>query len=229
MRKLLISVLIIVLFIMAGYMCINGMTIVNLDILGIKQIQAENKKLDDSISVASRLASTDYPTEISNVAKSLKELQKEKENYENLVTISTESDVQAAAKMKKFETEYLWTKIGNYAKKEGVTMKLDFRNSSTGTQGLYDLEFTVTGQYIGIADFIYEVENDDTLGFKIENFKLLPSQDDTNILVGTFNCKDIAINIDPSNISSPSLSTQTSGDNNAITNQIIEDTTNTIE
>lgn len=234
MRKLLISVLIVILLAVAGYMCYNGITIINYRISGLKEIKKLNENLDERISVASKLVSTDYPTQISNISKSMKDLKTEKEKYDNMVTISTDEQVQAAAKIEKYEIEYLWTKIGNWAKKEGVTMKIDLKNSSTGTQGLYNLQFTVNGQYIGIADFIYDIENDTSLGFKIEEFKLLPGED-TNILTGSFVCKDISINIDSSNVtysSTPSTTdtttNSTTGNNETTTNNSTNtQTTNT--
>ena len=234
MRKLLISVLIVILLAVAGYMCYNGITIINYRISGLKEIKKLNENLDERISVASKLVSTDYPTQISNISKSMKDLKSEKEKYDNMVTISTDEQVQAAAKIEKYEIEYLWTKIGNWAKKEGVTMKIDLKNSSTGTQGLYNLQFTVNGQYIGIADFIYDIENDTSLGFKIEEFKLLPGED-TNILTGSFVCKDISINIDSSNVtysSTPSTTdtttNSTTGNNETTTNNSTNtQTTNT--
>ncbi len=39
-------------------------------------------------------------------------------------------------------------------------------------------------------DFISDIENDSTLGFKIEQFKMLP---DGNELQATFTCREIAI------------------------------------
>ena len=216
MRKLLISVLIVILLAVAGYMCYNGITIINYRISGLKEIKELNQNLDEKISVASKLVSTDYPTQISNISKSMKDLKSEKEKYDNMVTISTDEQVQSAAKIEKYEIEYLWTKIGNWAKKEGVTMKIDLKNSSTGTQGLYNLQFTVNGQYVGIADFIYDIENDTSLGFKIEEFSLQPGED-TNILTGSFVCKDISINIDSSNVTYSSTPSTTDTDTSSTT------------
>ena len=200
MRKLLISVLIIILLAIALYMCYNGITLINFRVSGIKEIQQLNENLDNQILAASTLVSNDYPTELSNLSKSLKELKTEKENYDNLVNISTDEQVENATKFEKYNIEFLWTIIGNHAKKEGVKIKMELSTSNIGTQGLYNLNFTVNGQYLGIADFIHDIENDSKLGFKIEEFKLLPGSD-TNTLTATFICKDISINIDASNIS----------------------------
>ena len=230
MRKLLISVLIVVLLAVAGYMCYEGMTIVNFKISGIKEIEQLNKSLDSQITVASRLISNDYPTELSNLSKSLKELKTEKENYNNLVSISTDEQVQTATKFEKYEIESVWVMIGNHAKKEGVTMQLVLSTSSTGTANLYDLNFTVTGQYVGIADFIYDIENDSKLGFKIENFDLKPNET-TNTLTGKFTCKDISININSANVSYQSTEqiTQTDTTNAKSSTNSNANSSNTVE
>lgn len=45
-------------------------------------------------------------------------------------------------------------KIRNHATKEGVVMKMDILQGSSGAQGVYNLNFTVTGGYVQIEDFI---------------------------------------------------------------------------
>ena len=69
-------------------------------------------------------------------------------------------------------------------------MKMDVKKGSA--QDIYDLQFTATGSYISITDFISAIENDSSLGFKIEEFKLVPSSSGSD-LQATFVCKDIAI------------------------------------
>ena len=77
------------------------------------------------------------------------------------------------------------------------------------------MKFTATGEYVGITDFIYDIENDSSLGFKIEEFKLLPAttqqSDGKTNLSATFTCKNIAINIDPSAIAKPEQNENTEG------------------
>ena len=46
-----------------------------------------------------------------------------------------------------------------------------------------------------MTDFVYDIENDSTLGFKIEGFKMEPSGSG---LQASFTCTNIAINIDSS-------------------------------
>lgn len=226
MRKILIVVLICLLLLLGGYIVINKLEVGPLEILGILEIKNENSKLDTKIGEASKLASSDYQAELTNLNKSLKTLQNEKQSYEDLVVLSSNDEVDAAAKFEKYEIEYIWTKVGNHATSEGVVMKLEVTKGSSNTQGLYDLKFTVTGNYIGITDFISDIENDDRLGFKIEDFKMVPGGN-TDDLVGTFTCKDISINIDESTLISQPTEEDTTNTTNNTTSSNTTNSTNT--
>lgn len=78
---------------------------------------------------------------------------------------------------------------------------MDILEATNKVKDHYNLKFTATGSYISITDFISAIENDTILGFKIEEFKMVPNiiEDKTNknnsgnTLKGTFTCKNIAI------------------------------------
>ena len=190
MKKILISLLILLLFVLNFIGITKGINLFGLDILSIGQIKEKNDNLDTKIGQATTIASTDYPKVLSEMEINLKKLEEEKKNYEDMVTISTDDQVQLANQYQKYEVEYLWTIIGNHATKEGVVIKIDIVAASGDNN--YNLNFTVTGSYIGITEFISDIENDSALGFKIENFSLKPGSS-TQDLRATFTCKDITI------------------------------------
>ena len=193
MKKSLITLVIVLLMILTGITIIKGVTIGKWTVLGIKQIQEKNNQLDEQIQTATRLASTDYQSKIRSLNNAIKDLQSKKQNYEDMVNVSTEGQVNMASQSQDYKIEYLWIQIGNYAKAEGVEMTMEVVKSSSGTENLYDLSFTAKGAYIGIADFITHIEDDSDLGFRIENFKMISSSEKNNILQATFICKDIKI------------------------------------
>lgn len=197
MRKLLIGILIIVLLVLAGYMLIDRVKIGSLEILGIEAIVDKNDDLDKKILDATKLSTVTYQGELDTLNSANKKLQQEKQQYENY--IGGEQGTGAVSQIQSYEVEYLWTKIGNYAKREGVVLKMDVAVNNA-VLGTYDLNFTVTGTYVGITEFIYDIDNDSSLLFKVENFKLLPNSEE-GILMSTFTCKDISINIDSSLVS----------------------------
>lgn len=192
MKKLLILILIALLLALAGIVAINGVQIGSFEILGIKGIQNSSTELDEKIQEAGKLAQKDFQQAVKDVQDNSKKLEETKLEYEEMTAISSESDVESAAQLETYEIETLWVKLGNHATNEGATMKMDVTKGSNTTQNTYNLNFTVNGSYISITDFISDIENDETLGFKIEEFKMVPSGSDSN-LQATFVCKDIPI------------------------------------
>lgn len=92
--------------------------------------------------------------------------------------------------IERYEVETLWVKLGKYATSEGAIIRMDIVQGNTNET--YNLKFTVNGSYISITDFISDIENDSTLGFKIEEFKMLPTNIE-GVLQATFACKEIGI------------------------------------
>lgn len=222
MRKILIMVLIIILLITGYLLLFKGLNVFSFSIASIWQIKDKSDNLDGKLQQVSTLTSTTYPKAIADLNDSTKQLLMEKDNYADLVTYSSNEDVNAASQLEKYEVEYLWTKIGNHATKNEVTLKLDIKTSTTGASSQYDLNFIATGKYASISEFIASMEDDSSLGFKIEEFKLNPSTESTEILQATFTVRDVAINIQ--NIATTSTTGNTT---NSITNTT-QTNTNTV-
>ena len=202
MKKLLISIIIILVLILTGITIVNGMEIGNFKILGIMEIKKQNEDLDDKIKEATKLASTDYQKKLDVLDKTVKEFEKTKSSYEEMINVSTDSEIQAANQYGVYEIGMLWIKLGNHAKSEGVKMDVSAKDLTaidtkvtTEVDKKYNcnLYFTATGTYAGIAGFIEDIEDDSKLGFRIEDFKIIASSEGTNTLQATFTCKDIII------------------------------------
>lgn len=225
MKKILFSILIVLLFILCLITAWKGINIFGLEILGFSGIQEKNSNLDNTISEATMLASKDYEDALKNIENDVKKLQEEKKNYEDLVTVSNGEEIKVTNQYQKYEIEYLWAVIGNHATSEGIELKMDLVAGSS--QNLYNLNFTVSGSYIGIVDFISSIENDPVLGFKIENFNITGS----DTLQATFTCKDIEIKeISNATVNTKSTNkntnTNTNTNNNTTTNNTNTNTTN---
>ena len=221
MKKLLILILITLLLILTMFIGIKGVTIGKIEILEIQGIQTKNSELDSKIQDAAKLVEKTYAQTISEVNSNAKKLKEEKQNYQDMTAISSDGETQAVNQIEKYEIETLWVKLGNHATSEGVVMKMDVTSGSSGAQDSYNLNFTVTGGYVQIEDFISSIENDSTLGFKIEEFKMAPSGND---LQATFVCKDIPIK-QVSSTTTVTQNTTTDGNNTANTNTAGNNTT----
>ena len=191
MKKLLILVLIVLLAALTIFTTVQGISIGNFKILGVKGIREENKKLDEKIQQAGKLVEKDYRQVVSEVQSNAKKLKEEKKNYEDMTALA-EGETQVANQIEKYEIETLWVRLGNHATSEGTVMQMDVIKGANSAADVYNLKFTATGSYISITDFISAIENDSTLGFKIEEFKMYPASSGTD-LQATFVCKDITI------------------------------------
>lgn len=201
MKKLLMLILIGLLVMLGIYIAVIGFEVGNIEILSYVGIQNKNKELDQKIQEASKLAEKDFKQAVSTVKDSSKNLEQAKKEYDDLTVVSAEGDVQVANQLERYEVETLWVKLGNYATSEGAVVRIDIVQGNT--KDTYNLRFTVNGSYISITDFIADIENDSTLGFKIEEFKMVPSE---NTLQGSFVCKEIAIK-EVSGTSNPNIGT----------------------
>ena len=192
MKKLLLLIIIVLFALLTFTTIIKGIELGPIEILGIQSIKEKNEELDTAVTQATKLASTDFPSAEQSVKNNVKKLQTEKQKYEDMVTVSTESQVEEASMMEGYSNSFLWVQIGTYARREGVVMKMDFVKGESSTENTYDLDFTVTGPYIGITHFISDIEDDSKLGFRIEQFKMTAGSSEDE-LQATFVCKDIKV------------------------------------
>ena len=190
MKKVLISILIILLLVLAYVAIFNGLSIGNIKILSVKQIIEANDELTADISEAKNLINGEYTEAKEDLSNSVEDLVEAKEAYYDLAKTSTEGEITEATTIKKYKIEYLWTIVGNYATSEGVNLKMDVVTGDSGEEEVKNLEFTVTGQYIGIMEFIADIEDDEDLGFTIEEFKMTKIDD---VLTATFTVTDVRI------------------------------------
>lgn len=173
MRKLLMLVLIVLLLAVTVYSVTKGLSIGNIRILGYPDVKIESAKIDEEIKSITTMKEVNYKKTLSDIESNAKVLLQEKEKYASLVSASTDSEIEKATHAQNYEQDFLWAKIGNHATAQGVKLKFDIAIGSINKEN-FDLHFTVTGSYTNITEFILALENDNLLGFKIENFKLVP-------------------------------------------------------
>lgn len=182
MRKILIGILTILLIVMAVLVITKGLTIGNFKILSVKQIIEGNDKLTSELSQTEKLIKSDYPAKLESLDSNVSDLLAAKEEYQDLADVSTKSEINKATTVETYTVEFLWTRLGRHATAEGVYLSYTPTNNS--------IKFTVSGDYIPILSFVSAIENDSKLGFRIENFKLIPGG---NNLQATFETRNINI------------------------------------
>lgn len=231
MKKILLTILTILITVIMVIIMKSGMNIGSLHILGFQGIANENEKLLNVIE-QSKEKNKEYTTKLQTINSDSEKLATAKKEYYDLVQVSTASEIQEAMQIKSYRVEYLWSRIGNHATKEGVNLKMEIASSGNGDSAYKDLKFTVNGNYLAITNFIYDLENDESLDFTIDNFDMksdVATNTATNTTtngssngttdVATFTVKDIKIIQEEK---SSMTETQSATDNSNTTN-----TTNT--
>lgn len=101
--------------------------------------------------------------------------------------------------------------------------------SASGESDTYDLNFSATGTYTGIEEFITDLEDDSKLGFKIEDFSMTATSGSNGEQVeATFVCKNIIIKgIENTSASSGSMSGTTKIDSSTDNTNSTNTTDNT--
>lgn len=191
MRKILLSIIIVLLLVITYFSLFKGIEIGSLKISSIKQIDENSKLLEEKTLEANNYIDIEYPKKREELKQANDKMQDTKKRYLDETNASSDAEIQSALEIESFDIEKLWTKLGNHAKAEEVNLKLVINNSSSGSTDTKDLSFTVNGSYVGITNFIYDIEDDDQLKFRIYNYKMLPYQN--GILQATFIVKDVRI------------------------------------
>ena len=171
MKNILLTILTILITVIMVIVMKSGIDIGSLHILGFQGIADENQNLLDVIE-QSKQKNNEYTAKLQTINSDSEKLATAKKEYFDLVQVN--------------RVEYLWSRVGNHATKEGVKVKMEIASSSMGDSEYKDLKFTVNGNYLAITNFIYDLENDESLDFTIDGFDMKSD-------VASFTVKDVKI------------------------------------
>ena len=161
----------------------------NLSIAGIGE-----KKLEVEQLIQDQLTEEENNTKAKeNLQKSKNDFDVAKENYENIGE-STIALVQEATKEVKYFIEYLWVVLGNYAAANDLSISIvtpGTGTSSTTSSLNSGVEVSVQGRYANVADFVFDVENDKSLKFKLDNIMMTYSGN--NKIKATFDVLSLSV------------------------------------
>ena len=224
MKKILISIIIILLIGLGYTIGVKSLSIGQLKLESVGDIKNASANLDQKFNTSKEISAKTYPKSIEDLDKVVRDLKTAKQQYQ--AKTLNNPDVQSnlgIIQVEKYNIEYLWTIIGNYATKNGVTLTLDIK--STSAQDVYNLNFSLEGKYIGITDFIYSLEDDSELKFEIKDFKISSDKITTKNTATNVTDNEIASNENGDNQESNNTVNDNSKTNNNSTNTNQQDTT----
>jgi len=152
--------------------------ILGLNVESWESIQYADYNLNAYFEEAARLANQEYPTRREGLETAITTLRRTRERYEERTRFLSESMALGAAQIERYRIDFLWTTLGTYATNQGLILTLDLNETPMTTIDdvtIYDLYFRVRGDYLAIVNFLYNIEGDERLRFRIENFVIAPT------------------------------------------------------
>lgn len=210
MRKIIVLIIaFVVLFVTIGVF-INGIGFLKIN--GISNIKQKDQMLSTKVLELENCVNNEYKGALLKLNNTYNSYKNSKNDYNEQVAISSLNRSSYASQTERYNVDFLLTKIGKYAEEENVVIKVAVVPSEA-IEDYYHLNIMVWGTYLYTANFIYDIESDSKLGFKIDNFKMVPyytdgsnyagmseeqmeqekKQDEKFDVVCTFTCKDIPI------------------------------------
>ena len=176
MRKVLILILTLFVCIWIYIFAFKGVntffTVYNID-----EISAKQKEVNDKITEVKNLQKEDLAQKEKNLETSVKDFKKIKSEYDDLMLLVSQKGEEGVGDF--YDIEYLWTRLGIYSTKHGVDIALTINKSPFNANNkdpnftLCDFDFTISGTYINLTNYIYSMEDDSNLYFSIRNFKMI--------------------------------------------------------
>ncbi len=209
MRKYVLILILIILALILFVTMFIGFGIGNFKVNNYKSITEISLKKNAILSELSTTNNNKFEEKKNTLNSAVNKYNEVKARYEELSKEGKITNQNLYNSVDLYDMDFLWTIIGNYATQKGIKLQLDFVRSSTATAVssdyvMCDLNFTITGDYVAISDFIYNLEDDDQLKFEISNFLMEKGGEN---LQATFTVKEVPLN--NRNLSSVPTSTST--------------------
>ena len=191
---------------------------VDIPLLGVYSVKTALQKSEEiEIKEAELVSEQVTYNNLKNTLESAKNsYSKEKTKYE-AISEETINIIKESNTEENYSLEYMWIKLGNYAKRNNLSLVIaepgntyevpseDSSSTTTEDASVVEkndntpttnsnngvLKIQVTGSYIDLSDFIFEVENDKELKFKLDNISMEYVSGTT--IKTTFDVKNIVI------------------------------------
>jgi len=192
-KTYILSFSIIIISVLLIVSLFSGLNIFGIRVLSLKDITSKKQEVKLAKTNLD-LEKTKYDVLESKLNTEKQEFNTEKNKYE-AISDETVNIINNLNTKEKYSIEYIWIKLGNYAKLNNLSIVVaepgNTLNSEEKVQDNSIFKIQVSGSYTSVASFIYNIENDDELKFRLDNIKM-EYVSGVNIRA-TFDVKDIVI------------------------------------
>lgn len=172
MIKKLILVAVCVLALWLTYVMVtSGLDLSNklpikIKIVPFTEITANGEVLSQKIDRIGVLNTTEIAAARNKVETEKANFEAKRTEYALLEANASEDEIAEANKKQEYLLDYLWIVIGNYANDNNVKFLMTIDDVNLR------IKFDITGSYISIINFIYDIENDENLKFNLNGIEM---------------------------------------------------------
>ena len=196
-KKLLLLILVIVLAVGLWNSFSKGVSI-NLGKLKIETdsyttLIAKANKLSKETNELNVANTSTYIEELNDLKKAQNNFNESKRQYDEAAAQASVEEIRAVNQTKEYLLDYLWMKIGTYANDNDVKVLIDHKPDEA------KIDFDVSGQYIAVINFIYDLERDADLSFNVDNIVMQGGSSDS-ITKASFTVSNVNIITSENNV-----------------------------
>lgn len=137
-----------------------------LNVSSFKEMENVGISLNDKLTQIDSLNNSQIAAARNEVESEKANFELQKQKYEELEANASEEEIAEANKEQEYLLDYLWIVIGNYANDNNVRFKMQTDDVNL------KINFDITGSYISIINFVYDIENDENLKFTLNGIQL---------------------------------------------------------
>ena len=166
-KKLLLLILVIVLAIGLWNSFANGVSIklggAKVETCSYSSLISKAQELSRKSNELDVANNSTYQSELRSLEIAKSNFKVNKNAYDDLAARASVEEIRAVNQTKEYLLDYLWMKIGTYANDNDVKVLIDHKEEEA------KINFDVSGQYIAVINFIYDLERDADLSFNVDN------------------------------------------------------------
>lgn len=188
MIKKVLGYLIVVVLGAIAYICaFKGVNVFGFEILSYKDIVDVHHNYQEDVLEYNDLVENKYQTALNRLESAKTSFEINKSAYEELKDYNSYEELLELTRDKQYPLEFLWIKLDMIAKNNNLDSKFVITDSQTGAK---NINITLTGDYLAVKNYIYDILIDLELQFRAENITILPSGQS---VVASFTVSDVKI------------------------------------
>ena len=172
-RKITFIIVLIILVAVCGLIIFGQQEFITDKFETINELKSADSELEQKVLALDKAISSDMPAKKKLLSSTIQQYETTKTEYESVLAqysmYSSAEVLEQELGKDVYDVGFLWTIVGNYATEEGINLNFDVTPNKTSPLAysnnsddyvVCDLKFSITGPYINLTDFIYDIEDD---------------------------------------------------------------------